>query len=45
MEIMVDHFQSSMPEYFLKRKDVATIEQIVDSKSVAAEMSVKTNNT
>ena len=36
MQIMVNHIQCGMAEDFLKRKDVATIKEVIDSEGVTA---------
>jgi len=36
VKVMVYHFQSRMAEYFTKREDIPAIEQVIDSKRMAA---------
>ena len=36
MEVVVNHFQGGMAKDFFKRKNIAAVKQIVNSKGVAA---------
>ena len=36
VKVAIHHFQSGMAEYFPEGEDVATIEQVIDRKGMAA---------
>lgn len=45
MEVSIDHLQSCMAQYFLKRVDIPAIKQVINGEGVSTKMGMQTGDT